>query len=281
MFCLLWIAPTWNERGCERERERERERDAWMHSLFCWSSQGHVMMEAFFCLWMKNAVLVPPGATMPPASSNAHTEIHTEIHTHTHTHTHAYIHTGFEVRQWDYRPDFPLRPTEKQHSSPPSVTWPGRVFVWSVPIPSVRSPSPVEGVWWTFWGRLVPWSVASEAPIIVVCSDQSWGSSGQTGPLFLPLLSAAFEGWLFDILFLCTTNCCVFRNKAHFCCLSFDSRELALHLLIFPKKDFSFWCHRREAVRSYRWKMSLYSLLIFNLLYIRCGNARHLGSFDC
>lgn len=27
-----------------------RERDAWMRSLFCWSSQGHFMMEAFFLL---------------------------------------------------------------------------------------------------------------------------------------------------------------------------------------------------------------------------------------
>lgn len=65
--------------------------------------------------------------------------------------------------------------------------------------------------------------MAPEAPIIVVCSDQSEGSSGQTLSLF-PLSVAAFEELHFDVFNM--TNCCVFGTSA-----SFDLLKLTSALL--------------------------------------------------
>lgn len=156
-------------------------RDAQMCLLFCSSSQGQSMMEVFFCLWMKNAVPVPPSATTPSASAST-------MGTHIHTRTQA---TQSDNGTIDLLSWLPSSTNPRAAIIPASVTWPDRVFVRSPPSLLHITPSTASfqhthtGFQWSFSEWFVPLLAAPEASIII-CSHQSGGVAGQTAPHFYP-----------------------------------------------------------------------------------------------
>lgn len=107
-------------RGCER--------DGRIHLLLRESYQGRFIAEAFSCLWMKSAVLVPSRATLPASSSSDKT---------------THVHTYRPLRQWAYRP-FTMTSLADQPKSTTSIMWPRSVFVWALP-PPPQLPSQAQG----------------------------------------------------------------------------------------------------------------------------------------
>ena len=205
VVCFFWNSPTWTERGCKREAWNATRCSARVVKVTLWWRRFSA------CEWGTLRWSFLMLQRLP------------SLCTHTHAHTLIYILTSkLDNGTTDLFPWLPSLTNQKAPFIPASVTWLGRLFVWSLPSPPYlpththtdRGPG-------NFSGWLAPWSVAPEAPIIV-CRDHSEGSSCQTISNFSPHSLLLLKRC--TLMFFCITNCYVFENKTHLLCCLWISR---------------------------------------------------------